>query len=67
MLASATRPLYLHAGTAHDALPMAVAALADQQLGEVLMLAVGGVVYLGGALVLLGRLLRERGAGVRNA
>jgi putative membrane protein len=68
LLAGATRPLYLHGGATHDAMPMVeTIALQDQQLGGVLMLAVGGVAYLGGALVLLGRLLRERGEGARDA
>ena len=68
LLAGATRPLYLHGGATHDAMPMVeTIALQDQQLGGVLMLAVGGVAYLGGALVLLGRLLRERDEGARDA
>ena len=67
LLAGATRPLYLHGGPTHDMLPTVVGALYDQQLGGVLMLAVGGVAYLGGALVLLGRLLRDRSEEVRNA
>jgi putative membrane protein len=33
-------------------------ALADQQLGGAIMLAIGGVVYLGGGLLLVGRSLR---------
>ena len=32
--------------------------LADQQLGGAIMLTIGGVVYLGGGLVLIGRVLR---------
>jgi hypothetical protein len=32
----------------------------DQHLGGVVMLAIGGIVYLGGALVLATRLLRRR-------
>jgi putative membrane protein len=32
--------------------------LPDQQVGGVIMLAIGGVIYLGGALILVGRLLR---------
>jgi putative membrane protein len=51
LLALAPRPLY----HAH-----ADAALADQQLGGALMLAVGGVVYLGGGLLLTARLVRLR-------
>jgi len=55
LLATAPRALYGH----HGALPDAGTALADQELGGVLMLAVGGIVYLGGALWLLSRLLRD--------
>jgi putative membrane protein len=32
--------------------------LADQQVGGIVMLAVGGVIYLGGGLVLIGRVLK---------
>ena len=32
--------------------------LADQQLGGAIMLTIGGVVYLGGGLMLIGRVLR---------
>lgn len=56
LLAGASRPLYAH----HGPQPLAVA-LQDQQAGGVLMLAVGGVAYLAGALVLLAGLLRDRG------
>ena len=55
LLVSAPRLLYAHVGTDP------AQALADQQLGGVLMLAVGGVAYLVGALVLLRRLLRQPG------
>ena len=58
LLASASRPLY-----AHGAAQGFADALQDQQLGGVLMLGVGGVAYLGGALILLGRLLGARGEG----
>ena len=52
LLALAPRPLYhTHA-----------AALADQQLGGALMLAVGGAVYLGGGLLLAATLVRLRTA-----
>ena len=47
LLALAGRSLYGHA-------------LADQQLGGVLMLAIGGTAYLAGALWLLAALLRDR-------
>lgn len=56
LLAGAPRLLYAHALTGTRAFD----ALGDQQLGGVLMLAVGGVVYLAGALVLLAGLLRHR-------
>lgn len=67
LLAGAPRALYRHGGVAHAAMPSAAGALQDQQLGGVLMLAVGGVAYLGGALLLLASLLRERGEGVGDA
>lgn len=35
-------------------------AVIDQQVGGAIMLAIGGVIYLGGALLLVGRLLRAR-------
>lgn len=63
LLAGAPRALYVHGHASGSALT----ALADQQLGGVLMLAIGGSVYLGGALLLLVGLLRERGGEVRNA
>jgi putative membrane protein len=63
LLAGAPRALYAHA----HATASATSALQDQQLGGVLMLAVGGSVYLGGALLLLAGLLRDRGDGARNA
>ena len=50
LLVAAPRVLYAH-GAAMDA------ALHDQQLGGVLMLSIGGVAYLAGALVLLRRVL----------
>lgn len=53
LLATANRVLYVH-GSAM------AGALWDQQLGGVLMLAIGGVAYLAGALVLLLRLLDRR-------
>lgn len=49
LIALAPRPLYPHGhGT-----------LADQQLGGAVMLTVGAVVYLGGTLILFGRVLRR--------
>ncbi|MBS7544737.1 cytochrome c oxidase assembly protein [Ancylobacter oerskovii] len=51
LLAFASRPLYHHEHAAQ------AAALADQQLGGVIMLMVGGAVYLAGGLVLMARVL----------
>lgn len=53
----APRPLYAHA--AHHTSPLGLEALADQQLGAVVMLAIGAGSYLLGGLLLLGRLLRD--------
>lgn len=53
----APRPLYGHA--MHHASPLGLEALADQQLGGVVMLAIGAGSYLLGGLLLLGRLLRD--------
>lgn len=63
LLAGAPRALYVHGHASASALDT----LPDQQLGGVLMLGIGGSVYLGGALLLLAGLLRVRGEGVRNA
>jgi putative membrane protein len=52
LLALAPRPLYDHAHHAPG-----ITALEDQNLGGVVMLAVGGAVYLIGGLVLMARLL----------
>ncbi len=58
LLAGAGRGLYAH-GIGHGgALPLGMSALQDQQVGGVLMLAVGGIAYVGGALALLAGLLR---------
>lgn len=54
LLAMATRVLYPHAA---DGMAPALDALHDQQAGGVLMLVLGGLSYLAGALVLLRRLL----------
>lgn len=48
LIALAPRPLFAHHG----------GGLADQQLGGAVMLSVGAVVYLGGALALFARVLR---------
>lgn len=63
LLAGAPRPLYVHASSPAAAMPFGLMPLQDQQLGGVLMLAVGGAVYLGGALLLLAGLLRARRGG----
>ena len=55
LLAMSTRGLYLHAGHGDPA-----DALHDQHVGGVLMLVIGGLSYLAGALVLLQRLLHPR-------
>jgi putative membrane protein len=54
LVALSPRALFVHHHTDVAALPP----LADQELGGVLMLAVGGAAYLGGGLVLLAELLR---------
>lgn len=58
LLATAPRVLYPHAA---DAAAIAAGALRDQQMGGVLMLALGGAAYLLGALALLRRVLRHSG------
>ena len=58
LIGLAPRPIYgehLHHG---GVLPP----LADQQLGGVIMLAIGGVIYLAGGLVLMARVLRREAA-----
>jgi putative membrane protein len=62
LLALAPRPLYAHT----LALSSPEAALADQQLGGVIMLLVGGASYLAGGLWLSAGLLR-RGASAAGA
>ena len=57
LLIFARRPLYAHHAAAEGAVG---GALADQQLGGVLMLTIGGVVYLVAGLWLLARVLEER-------
>lgn len=57
LLGLAPRPLYEgHHG--HDGW-LGLSPLADQQLGGVVMLAIGGVVYLCGGLILMARVLRR--------
>jgi putative membrane protein len=60
----ATRPIYAHG---HGHLPYGLSPLNDQQLGGVIMLAVGGAVYLAGGIALMGRVLRRSEAGGRAA
>lgn len=58
LIGLAPRPIYgdhLHHGSG-------LTALADQQLGGVIMLAIGGVIYLAGGLVLMARVLRREAA-----
>jgi putative membrane protein len=57
LLGLAPRPIY--AGH-HDAGWLGLTPLADQQVGGVVMLAIGSVVYMAGGLVLLARVLRQR-------
>ena len=59
LFALAPRPLYAHAAAAGRALP----ALADQHLGGVIMLLVGGASYLAGGLWLTARVLGARPSG----
>lgn len=54
LLALAARPLYPHGGV----VGFGLTAMQDQHLGGVLMLLVGGIAYMAGALVLLSGLLR---------
>ena len=55
LLALAPRPLYGHA--MHGGHAFGMSAIEDQNMGGVVMLAVGGAVYLLGGLVLMARLL----------
>jgi len=54
LLALSPRPLY---ETAHGGHAVAMSAIEDQNMGGVVMLAVGGAVYLLGGLILMARLL----------
>lgn len=56
----ASRPLYPSAHAHHA--PFGLEILADQQLGGVVMLLVGGVSYFIGGLALLATVLHERGS-----
>ncbi len=57
LLGLSPRPLYAHHHAGDGWLGLAP--LADQQIGGVVMLAIGGVVYLVGGLVLMARVLRR--------
>jgi putative membrane protein len=56
LLGLAPRPIY--GEHLHNA-PMPISPLADQQLGGVIMLAIGGVIYLAGGIMLMARVLRR--------
>ena len=59
LIGLAPRPIYgehLHGG------PGGLPALVDQQLGGVIMLAIGGVIYLAGGLMLMARVLQRQAA-----
>ena len=58
LIALTPRTLYSHATHAHDA-PITLTPLDDQHLGGAIMLAIGGVSYLAGGLVLAMRLVRK--------
>lgn len=58
LIGLATRPIY--PGHSHGTGWLGLDTVNDQQLGGVIMLAIGGVVYLGGGLVLAARILRQR-------
>ncbi|VDC33489.1 cytochrome c oxidase assembly protein [Pseudogemmobacter humi] len=53
LIGLASRPIYGHA---HGPDPVR-----DQQIGGAIMLVIGGVIYLAGGLVLIARVLRQRG------
>jgi putative membrane protein len=56
LLGLAPRPFYLGH---HDGGAFGLDTMQDQQLGGVIMLAIGGVIYLSGGLVLVGKTLRR--------
>lgn len=58
LLGLSGRPLYEHAAGARGL--FGLTPLEDQHLGAVVMLGVGGLVYLVGGLALIGRLLKDR-------
>ncbi len=60
LIGLATRPIY--PGHEHAEGWLGLSAIDDQHVGGVVMLAIGGSVYLAGGLVLAGRVLRQRAA-----
>lgn len=56
LIGLAPRPIY--PGHAHNT-PFGLSELADQQVGGVIMLAIGGVIYLAGGLTLVSRALKR--------
>ena len=60
LIGLANRPIY--PGHDHGGGWLGLSPINDQHVGGVIMLAIGGVVYLGGGLVLGARLLRQRTA-----
>ena len=58
LIGLAPRPIYGE----HLHVPGTMPPLADQQLGGVVMLAIGGVIYLAGGLLLMARVLQRRTA-----
>ncbi|MHA6732290.1 cytochrome c oxidase assembly protein [Devosia sp. A369] len=56
LIGLAPRPIY---GTHDHHGGLEVSLLADQQLGGVIMLAIGGIIYLAGGLILIARVLRR--------
>ncbi len=65
LITLAPRPLY--PGHADGALPWGLTPLADQQVGGVVMLLVGGTAYLAGGLALLAGLVRDRATTMPSA
>lgn len=55
LISLAPRPIF----GGHHTDMFGLSELADQQLGGVIMLAIGGVIYLAGGIVLMGRVLRR--------
>ena len=55
LISLAPRPIF----GGHHHSTMGLSELADQQIGGVIMLAIGGVIYLAGGIVLMGRVLQR--------